>query len=149
MSSEAAAQNPIEAAALAQRVVANMSEAAWRARRIHLALHKDPVQAWATVSAQHLEQILVNLVHIAIQWELPGGVILIDIESQPEAVIIRLHGSAGEICPVNRRVKALVKKANASLLVESAPGKGSCFTLKLPPAISDGVRHTCCGKVYE
>lgn len=76
---------------MARRAVSAMSAAAWRKARVQVVLAAAEVEMWAIADEQRLYQKLVSLLHAAVGHATPGGVVTVSLETQPEAVVIRVQ----------------------------------------------------------
>lgn len=109
------------------------------------------------VDRMRFKQILINLVSNAIKYNRVKGIVSISVETQPEAIAIRVRDTGVGIPqekmddlfePFNRLnyefgdiegtgiglniTKQLVSMMNGTLAVESKVGEGSCFTVSFP-----------------
>lgn len=127
--------------------------------RIRIDVHcADPL--WVQVNVRLLQQAVVNLLDNAIQYSDPGGQIRVEAEAGADEVCIRVQdhgcGIAAEHLPRlferfyridkgrSRQlggtglglaiVKHIARAHGGRVLVESAPGQGSTFTIHIPAA---------------
>jgi signal transduction histidine kinase len=144
---------PVDGIAVAQRVVNAMAVSTWQQSKVLVALEPAGGEIWIAVDAPRLEQALVNLLHHAIRHTPPGGMVILSLERQAGAAVVRLlhtaeglppgelpriwdhpelgHSQAGDK-PSLTRVMELVEAMGGNAAVESVPGEGICFTLTLP-----------------
>jgi two-component system phosphate regulon sensor histidine kinase PhoR len=119
---------------------------------------RDAVLAWADRRA--VDQVLTNLLDNALKYTDPGGRITVEIEGEPEAVRVSVSDTGIGIPPEHQDriferfyrvdkarsrslggtglglaiVKHLVQAMGGEVYVESEPGRGSTFRLRLPRA---------------
>ena len=129
-----------------------------RARRLKLVVPPSP--EWLTVRADHekVQQIVLNLLTNSIKFTDPGGLIEVASQVDEESVAINVTDTGRGIAPdklaaifdpfvqVDARLtrthegvglglaisRDLARGMRGDLTVESSPGKGSRFTLRLP-----------------
>lgn len=146
---------PIEVIGVARRAVSAMSAPAWRQGKVQVALAAAEGEMWAVADEQRLLQVLMNLLHNAVRHTLPGGVVVVGLEAQPEAVVIRVQDSGEGIHPDDlpriwerfyrgqsqagggtglglALVKELTMAMGGSVAAQSTIGEGSCFSVALP-----------------
>jgi two-component system phosphate regulon sensor histidine kinase PhoR len=136
-------------------------EAEARARDVRL-VREDIQDVYAAGNRLRLEQALLNLLANAIKFNRPGGEARVRVESQKDGRIAIVVSDSGVGIPsedlpriferfyrVDKArsrqvggtglglsiVKHVVERMNGAVRVESQLGKGSTFTLLLPPAI--------------
>ncbi len=147
----------VEVVALARRVVETFRELAWSSKKVQVMFSGsvEEIQAWA--DPLRLEQVLVNLVQNAVRHTSPGGVVAVEIQPgkvwvsievedtgegiSPEALpyIWEKYYQAGTQPATYQRaglglslVKELTEAMGGTVSVESQPGEGSVFRLRLP-----------------
>ncbi|HST87718.1 MAG TPA: ATP-binding protein [Ktedonobacterales bacterium] len=155
---------PLDVGALAERVVATAAPLAWRSARVELSAECATGLPAALADESRVEQILRNLLHNAVRHTPPGGIVAVAVTSEEdgkdEGVVLRVRdtgeGIAADDLPhIFERfyraeqarareeggaglglalVKELTEAMGGSVVVESAPGEGSCFTVRLPLA---------------
>jgi signal transduction histidine kinase len=152
-------REPTDVLAVARRAVETMAPLAWQSSRVTLLADGPETPRAALVDAVRLEQVLRNLLHNAVRHTSPGGIVAVRVEVEPETVALRVtdtgEGIASEDLPhiferffrgENGRSRAagaglglslakeLTEAMGGTIAVESRPGEGSCFTLRLPLA---------------
>ena len=160
---------PTDVAALLARCAEAASEAAWRTGRVEViqdaeanAMANLPP---ALADEGRLEQIIRNLLSNAVRHTPPGGIVALDAAVEPDAVVIEVKDTGEGISPEDlgrvferfyrsdrtRRldhsgaglglalVKELTEAMDGTVSVESEPGSGSRFVLRLPHAGISGV----------
>src|SRR5690606_6300326 len=112
----------------------------------------------ALADPARLEQALVNLVRNAVRHTPPGGIVALSVSATPEAVLVAVRDTGEGIAPEElpqiwepfyrgarargedaggaglglALVRELTEAMGGAVTVESEPGAGSCFTLRLP-----------------
>jgi hypothetical protein len=81
----------IEIVALIRQVVRTLGEQAWRQGRVQLVLETSDLEVWGLADEQRLAQVLVSLLHDAVRHTLPGGVVMVRVENQAGAAVIRVQ----------------------------------------------------------
>ncbi|MEW5867798.1 MAG: two-component regulator propeller domain-containing protein [Chloroflexota bacterium] len=175
---------PLDAGALALRAVTAMQDPAWRQGRVQVVgstneetnkrmgasngqvdeeIITTGTRLWVMADEGRLMQVLMNLLHNAVRHTPPGGVVVVSVDRQEEAVNIHVRDTGEGIHPDDlpriwerfyrgqsggapavggaglglALVKELVGAMKGSVGVESALGEGSCFTITLPLARMD------------
>jgi len=150
---------PTDVGELIQRVVDTSAPLAWASGRVQIVSELAPNLPAALVDAGRLEQILRNLTHNSLRNTPPGGIIVIAASADSDTIRLEVRdtgeGIASEDLPhiwerFYRGAKgddynaglglALVKELTiamgGSVVVESLPGQGCCFSVRLPVANS-------------
>ena len=155
---------PTDVTALLARCAEAASEAAWRTGRVEViqdaeanAMANLPP---ALADEGRLEQIIRNLLSNAVRHTPPGGIVALSAAVEPDAVVIEVKDTGEGISPEDlgrvferfyrsdgaRRldhsgaglgltlVKELTEAMDGTVSVESEPGSGSRFVLRLPRA---------------
>jgi signal transduction histidine kinase len=154
---------PSDVGAVARRVAETTAPLAWQSGRVEVIADAAPDIPLAMVDVTRLEQVLQNLVHNATRHTSPGGIVAITAQQAPDAVILQVKDTgegiaACELPHIWERfyrterarenpssgtglglalVKELTEAMGGSVGVESAPGEGSCFTIRLRVAPSE------------
>ncbi|MDQ2904974.1 MAG: ATP-binding protein [Ktedonobacteraceae bacterium] len=149
---------PTDVGELARRVVAVRAPLAWRASKIEVIADTPPIGPCALVDPERLEQVLQNLLHNGVRHTSPGGIVAVAVTGEPGAVVLHVRDTGEGIAPEdlshiwerfyqanNARahigggsglglslVKEWIEAMQGTVAVESVPGEGSCFTLRLP-----------------
>ncbi len=76
-------RKPVDLVVLAESCRQRLSAHA-SARKIELILTKSPGEPWALADADRIEQVLLNLLHNAIQYSRPGGTVTIGVSELPD-----------------------------------------------------------------
>jgi signal transduction histidine kinase len=154
---------PADIGELARGVVAAVAPLAWEQSRIEVVVEASGELPLALVDGSRVEQSLRNLLHNAVRHTAPGGIVAVAVAPEDDGMLaVRVRdtgeGIALEDLPhvwerfyrgANTRnapgngsglglalVKELTEAMGGSVAVESEPGMGSCFTLRLPVAAS-------------
>lgn len=157
---------PTDVAATAERVVAALAPLAWQTGRVEVISDLPAGLPLACADAERLGQVLANLLRNAIRHTEPGGIIAVALRAEPGSVALEVRDTGVGIPPAelphiwerfyrgeNGRsqtgdgaglglalVKELTEAMGGSVAVESAVGKGSCFTIRL--MFATGLRQT-------
>lgn len=147
----------VDAVTLIQEVVETVSPLAWRIHRVEVI---NSVPNWLpalAADATRLEQALLNLLHNALRYTPPGGLIIISARVENNQAAIEVRDTGEGIAPddlphiwdryyrdrINggsglglALVKAFIEGMNGSVAVESTVGSGTTFTLRLPVTTS-------------
>jgi two-component system NtrC family sensor kinase len=149
---------PVDAAAAAREVLALVSRQA-RSQGVEVrAALATPAMALADILL--LEQVFLNLVLNALQAMPSGGVLTVDARTADDAVTVTIADTGPGIPePVRRHLfqpfrrarpdgtgtglglflsDALVRSCDGTLSVESEPGNGAAFTVRLKRAVPHG-----------
>jgi signal transduction histidine kinase len=148
---------PTDVVAVARRAVEALVFSAWRQGKVEVRLETTEAELWAVADEQRLRQVLMNLLHNGVRHTLPGGIVVVGLSSQPEAIVIQVQDTGEGISPADlphiwerfyrgqsragggtglglALVKELTEAMGGMVAVESTPGEGSCFTVTLPVA---------------
>ncbi|HKF36316.1 MAG TPA: HAMP domain-containing sensor histidine kinase [Ktedonobacteraceae bacterium] len=141
---------------IARRIVETMAPLAWRTSKIEMVAEVPSELPLAAVDVNRLEQALQNLLHNAIRHTSPGGIIAITVRTEPGTLVLQVKDTGEGIAPEDlphiwerfyqagstptrigaglglSLVKEWIEAMGGSVAVESAPGAGSCFILRLP-----------------
>ncbi len=154
---------PSDIGAVARRVAETTAPLAWQSGRVEVIADAAPDIPLAMVDVARLEQVLQNLVHNATRHTPPGGIVAITTQPAADAVILQVKDTgegiaACELPYIWERfyrterarenpssgtglglalVKELTEAMGGSVGVESTPGEGSCFTIRLRVAPSE------------
>jgi len=151
---------PIDVGELARHVAETAAPIAWRAGRVTVVAEAQPGVPPALADPGRLEQALVNLVRNGVRHTPPGGIVALAVSAAPDTILVAVRDTGEGIAPdelphiwepfyrgtAARRedgggaglglalVRELTEAMGGSVAVESTPGEGSCFTLRLPLA---------------
>ena len=154
---------PADIGAVARRVAETMAPLAWQSGRVEVIADASPDIPPAMADVARLEQVLQNLVHNAARHTSPGGIVAITAQPAPDAIMLQVKdtGEGIEACELPHiwerfyrterarenpgsgtglglaLVKELTEAMGGSVAVESTPGEGSCFTIRLRVAPSE------------
>jgi len=151
---------PTDVAALVRRCVEAVAPLAWERGRVEVLADAQAALPPALVDPDRIEQVVRNLLANAVRHTPPGGLVLLSAMADRDRLIVQVKDT-GEGIPLedlariwdrfyrgsNAReqdqggaglglalVKELTEAMGGSVVVESVPGEGSCFTLHLPVA---------------
>ncbi|HMB25056.1 MAG TPA: HAMP domain-containing sensor histidine kinase [Anaerolineales bacterium] len=145
---------PTELAPLLEQVVATFIPFAWQAGRVEVNVHVAQDLPRVQADADRLKQVLLNLLRNAVRHTSPGGIVAILAEAEAECVRIEVRDTGEGIDPDDLAhiwerfyrgknvategaglglalVRELAEAMGGSVDVESVPGEGSCFTVRL------------------
>lgn len=156
---------PADVGPLLQRIAEATSPLAWQRGKVEVLARFPEDLPKALVDPARLEQAIRNLVTNAVRHTPPGGVVLLTVEQDGAAVIVRVKDTGAGIPAADlpfiwdrfyrgerepgqpdrehdregaglglALVKELTEAMGGAVAVESAPGEGSCFSLRLPIA---------------
>jgi signal transduction histidine kinase len=154
---------PVDVGKLARRVVETAAAVAWHRSKIDIVAELPAELPVLFVDGNRLEQIIRNLLHNAVRHTSPGGIIVVQVTVEPEAVLIQVKDTGEGIAPEElphiwerfyqgesartrmesgaglglALVKEWIEEMGGTVSVESNIGEGSCFTLRLPLAKAD------------
>lgn len=154
------ALRPTDVATLLSRCAGAASEAAWRAGRVEVIHAAEENLPPVSADEGRLEQVVRNLLQNAVRHTPPGGIVSLNATAGPDSVVVEVKDTGEGIAPdelehVFERfyrsdgarkldhagaglgltlVRELTEAMNGSVSVESEPGSGSRFTLRLPRA---------------
>jgi len=133
---------------------------AWERSRVEVLVEVTPDLPPAHADAARLEQIVRNLLANAVRHTPPGGLVLLGAERDGDAIVVQVSDTGEGIAPEDlpriwerfyrgagarddarggsglglALVKELTEAMGGSVAVESTPGQGSRFTVRLPLA---------------
>jgi len=147
---------PTDVGLLVRGGVETVAPLAWQSGRVEVVAHVAPAVPPALADAGRLEQALQNLLHNGIRHTPPGGIVAVTVEAGPTGVILQVADTGEGIAPVDvprvwerfyrageraggaglglALVKELTEAMGGTVGVESRPGEGARFTLRLPYA---------------
>jgi signal transduction histidine kinase len=149
---------PTAVDALAHHVVETMAPLAWQSGRVEVVAEVAPDVPLAQVDGSRLEQVLQNLLHNAVRHTPPGGIVVVNVRAEAEAVVLRVQDTgegiaAEEMSRIWGRfyragkararsdggsglglalVKELTEAMGGTVAAESVTGEGSSFTVRVP-----------------
>jgi signal transduction histidine kinase len=146
---------PLEAGGILEQVTHTMKKQAWQSRKVDVILDYQPQLPLVMGDAERLKQVLYNLLRNAIRHTPPGGLIRVTALARQADVQFAIHDTGEGISAENlpmvwdrfhrsgesdgaglglALVKEMVGAMGGQVAVESAIGKGSCFSFTLPHA---------------
>jgi signal transduction histidine kinase len=145
---------------LIRRLVEAVASLAWQLGQVQVLAELPDVLPRALVDPARLEQVLSNLLRNAIRHTPPGGIVAVVASEEVERVRIEVRDtgegiSAEDLPHIWERfyrgrdsaaregaergaglglalVKELTEVMGGTVAVESTPGEGSCFTVRVP-----------------
>ena len=142
--------------ALADEVLARFEHAAERTEHHQLVLEA-PEPVLVVVDPSRIDQVLVNLVSNALKYSAQGGEVRLGIAQQNGRVVITVRDQGVGISAADQEqlfhpfvrseairgsvsgtglglyiTRQIVEQHGGMITVESEPGRGSCFTIRLP-----------------
>jgi signal transduction histidine kinase len=147
---------PTDAGAVVRRLVETAAPLAWGQRRVQVVAEVPPDLPPAQADAQRLEQIVSNLLGNAVRHTPPGGLVAAAVTAEPDVVRLEVRDTGEGIAPEDlphvferfyrgrngdgptgaglglALTKELAEAMGGSVEAASAPGQGSCFTVRLP-----------------
>jgi signal transduction histidine kinase len=151
---------PTDVGALAQRLVETQAPLAWQRGRGSLVAEIAPEVPPALADEARLEQVVSNLVQNGVRHTPPGGIVAVGVSAEDGNIVVEV-GDTGEGIPAAELprvwerfyrtaasrertesgsglglalVKELTEAMGGSVAVESTPGRGSRFLVRLPGA---------------
>lgn len=161
---------PTDVAALLRRAAGAAAPLAWQRGRVEVLAETPPDLPSALVDPDRLEQAVRNLLANAVRHTPPGGVVLLGATADGDALLVQVKDTGEGIAPEDlphlwdrfyragtarerdrdgggagaglglALVKELTEAMGGTVGVESAPGVGSCFWLRVPIATADPAR---------
>ena len=153
---------PVDAGPVVQRMVDALAPLAWASGRVEVVAELPAGLPLAHADEARLEQILANLLRNAIRHTPPGGIVAAAARAGADALVLEVRDTGEGIAPDDlphiwerfyrgqqqpggprpgaglglALVKELAEAMGGSVGVESAVGRGSRFTVRLPRAQS-------------
>lgn len=142
-------------------VVDAFAPLAWNSGRVEAAVDLPDRLPPALADERRLQQALLNLLRNAARYTPPGGIIVVSAQDEPETVCLQVRDTGAGIAPEDlphiwerfyrgrvpggqqtgdgaglglALVKEMVEAMGGTVGVESTPGQGSCFTIRLKKA---------------
>jgi signal transduction histidine kinase len=150
---------PTQVGVLAERLVETAAPLVWQSSKVQVVADVPPDLPLAQADAGRLEQVISNLLHNAVRHTPAGGLVGVGVAAAPDAVIVRVQDTGEGIAPEDlphiwerfyraggaahpdegaglglALVKELTEAMGGTVAVESTPGEGSCFVIRLPRA---------------
>jgi signal transduction histidine kinase len=151
---------PLDVVPVAHRLVDALAPLAWNSGRVEVVADLPAALPPVDADEARLAQILSNLIRNGIQYTPPGGIVAVMAAPEPATVRIEIRDTGEGIDaqdlpyiwdrfyrgratdPAEKGgaglglalVKELAEAMGGSVGVESTPGQGSCFTVRLPRA---------------
>jgi signal transduction histidine kinase len=92
---------PMDVVPVARRAVDAFVFSAWQQGKVEVRLETTEAELWAVADEQRLLQVLMNLLHNGVRHTLPGGIVVVGLSSQPEAIVIQVQDSGEGISPAD------------------------------------------------
>ncbi len=151
-------RRPVDLAPVIQRMVAALASLAWQSGRVEVAAEAPLQLPPALVDERRVEQVLANLLRNAVRHTAPGGIVVAAAAAEPQAVRLEVRDTGEGIASADlphiwerfyrgagaqadggaglglALVKELTEAMGGTVAVESTPGQGSVFTIRLPRA---------------
>jgi signal transduction histidine kinase len=140
----------VDAIPLLRAVVEASKPLAWSKNRVEIVAELPDALPPLRSDANRLEQIVVNLVDNAVKHTPPGGAVILSARMDGESILIQVRDTGSGIPPDDlphiwqrfyareggtglglALVKELSEAMGGSVSVESDPGEGSCFSIRL------------------
>ena len=156
----------VETGPLLDRCAAAAAPLAWERGRVEVLAGPPTRPLWALADPGRLEQVVRNLVANAVRHTPPGGVVLLTAAPAEGAVVIEVKDTGEGIPPADLSriwerfyrgsltreldsgaglglalVKELTEAMGGAVTVQSTPGEGSVFSVRLPAAPRPPHRH--------
>ncbi|MBN1428111.1 MAG: HAMP domain-containing histidine kinase [Anaerolineae bacterium] len=146
---------PVDASAVVREQVAAMAPLAWQSGRVQVTAEVAEDVPPAIADCLRFERALTNLIHNAARHTPPGGVVLVGVSAEADAVRIDVRDTGEGIAPEDlpqiwdryyqgkngsenlgvglglALVKEFAEAMGGTVAVESELGRGSCFTIRL------------------
>ena len=156
-------REPVDLGLVARRVVVTMAPLAWQSNRVEVVADVSGEASAAMADASRVEQVVLNLLRNAVRHTSPGGIVAIQVGVEGDMALLRVKDTGEGIAPEDlphiwdrfyrtrksreqdssgtglglALVKELAEAMGGAVDVESTPGEGSCFTVRLPLAAAD------------
>ncbi len=148
---------PVQVDALVKRVVETYQPLAWQAQRVQIVADVPSSLPTALADEARLEQVLRNLITNGVRHCPPGGLVAVAARGHNGTVELRVRDTGEGILPQDlphiweryyhdsrhggtglglSLVKSLVTAMRGEVAVESTPGEGACFIVRLPAQTS-------------
>jgi signal transduction histidine kinase len=151
---------PVDVTAVIRRQVEAIAPLAWQSSRVEVTTEIPPDLPPALADGGRLEQILANLLRNGVQHTLPGGIVVAAASAREREICMEVRDTGegiaeedlshiwdrfyrGERADQGKRsgaglglalVKELTEAMGGTVQVESTPGQGTCFAVRLPRA---------------
>lgn len=145
---------PMDASAVIRRAVEAVAPLAWRVNRVEV-IARTP--AWlppVVADEKRLEQVMRNLIHNSLRHTPPGGIVIVSAREDGGKAEIEVRDTGEGIQPDDlphiweryyrsggggtglglALVKAFTEAMRGQVSVQSVPGEGACFSIRLPLA---------------
>ena len=146
----------VDVGAAARRLVDLTAPLAWRQRRVQVIAEIAPDAPPALADPQRLDQIISNLLGNAVRHTPPGGLVAAAVSADSSFVRLDVRDTGDGITPEDvphifepffrgqsehgqggaglglALVKELAEAMHGTVSVDSLPGEGSCFSVRLP-----------------
>lgn len=153
---------PTDVGVVVRQLVDTLAPLAWRQRHVQMIAEAPAQIPRACADPRRLEQLVSNLLSNAVRHTPPGGLVAAVVSSDADAVQVDVRDTGAGIAPEDLPrifdrfyrgrggdgqggaglglavAKELAEGMGGSVQVASAPGEGSCFTVRLPQARKAG-----------
>jgi signal transduction histidine kinase len=152
------AVQPLEVGPVLKRAVEASRLQAWQSKKLEVNLDMPPDLPQVLADETRLEQIFNNLLRNAVRHTPPGGIVAVSVGEEADKLAIYIRDTGEGIAPDDlphiwerfyrsaearavdpggaglglSLVRELAEAMGGSVVVESAPGEGTCFILRFP-----------------
>lgn len=148
---------PVDAAAVVCDVVRTAAPLAWQSHRVELVVDVPSDLPHVCADTMRLEQVLRNLINNGVRHAAPGGVVAVSARAEADGVCVAVRDTGDGIAPEHlphiweryyhtgdggtglglALVKSLVEAMDGTVAVDSRPGDGATFSVRLKTVTSN------------